>query len=104
MSNHALANVTSWPNVRSRTRLRPALRPTLQHRRRFTRTKASVVVLLAVIAGLFSVGAFVGAPATSAPTPSAVDVEAIGKTISGTLPLFEDRHQRHYGVLDPLDK
>jgi hypothetical protein len=83
---------------------RAALRLRSRRQRSFTRTNAAALVLLVVSAGLLSVRALVGGPATSAPAPFSLDVEAIERTTPAGLPLFEDQHQRHYGVLESLDK
>jgi hypothetical protein len=99
MTQHDLEHLTALPNARagrspgSRLRLSPPS---------FTRTRPSLAGLLVVIAGLFSVNALVGRPATSASGPLGLDVRGLEMTRSENLPLFEDQYLRHYGVLDTL--
>ena len=67
-----------------------------------TPTKVAIVASLAVLVGLFSAKGMIGAPAKSAAAPPSVDVGEIARTLPGNLLLFEDTHQRQYGVLDTL--
>ncbi len=102
MTQQDLERLAALPYARPGRTPPSGLRLSYPRRPSFTRTRASLAGLLVVLAGLFSVNAFIGRPATSAPAPLGLDVRGLEMTRSGNLPLFEDQYQRHYGVLDTL--
>jgi hypothetical protein len=67
-----------------------------------TLPKVTIVASFALLAGVFLASGMIEARVPSAATPQSVNVEEIGRTLLGKLPLFEDEYQRHYGVLDTL--
>jgi hypothetical protein len=101
--SHNLASVISGQYVRAGISSPFRLRMMYPRLQSFTRTKASLLGSLALLASLFSVSAFVERPTTSVPTPF-LDVGELERTRSGNLPLFEHRHQRYYGVVDTLER
>ena len=92
------------PSTPARARRPTGLGHTVPNRQSFPRAKASLGAVVAVLGGLLFASAFVGRPATSVSAPLGLDVRQLEMTRSGDLPLFESEYQRHYGVLDTLER
>ena len=68
-------------------------------------TKRNLTLLgasLAIATGLFWAKVLIAPNVTEAATVSGIDAEQVSLTASRGLPSFEDRYQRHMGVLDTL--
>ena len=57
---------------------------------------------LAVATGLFWAKVLIAPNVTEAATVSGIDAEQVALTASKGLPSFDDKYQRHMGVLDTL--
>ena len=68
-----------------------------------TKKLIGVAVVLLVGAGLFGVKLSIAPPVTLAATTSSIDVNQIARSAPTDLPSFDDRYQRHLGVLDVLN-
>ena len=68
-----------------------------------TRRKLSLLgASLAVATGLFWAKVLIAPNVTEAATMSGIDAEQVALTASKGLPSFDDKYQRHMGVLDTL--
>jgi hypothetical protein len=69
-----------------------------------TRNKLTLLAAsLAVATGLFWANILTSPPVTLAAAPNqGLDIDAMHRAASGSLPLFDDVYQRHTGVLDVL--
>ena len=59
---------------------------------------------IAVATGLFWAKVLIAPNVTEAATVSGIDAEQVALTASKGLPSFDDKYQRHMGVLDTLQK
>ena len=69
-------------------------------------TKRNLTLLgasLAIATGLFWAKVLIAPNVTEAATVSGIDAEQVSLTASRGLPSFEDKYQRHMGVLDTLE-
>ena len=68
-----------------------------------TKRKLSLLgASLAVATGLFWAKVLIAPNVTEAATVSGIDAEQVALTASKGLPSFDDKYQRHMGVLDTL--
>jgi hypothetical protein len=68
-----------------------------------TKRKLSLLgASLAVATGLFWAKVLIAPNVTEAATVSGIDAEQVALTASQGLPSFDDKYQRHMGVLDTL--
>ena len=66
------------------------------------RTLSLLGASLAVATGLFWAKVLIAPNVTEAATVSGIDAEQVALTASKGLPSFDDKNQRHMGVLDTL--
>ena len=66
------------------------------------RTLSLLGASLAVATGLFWAKVLIAPNVTEAATVSGIDAEQVALTASKGLPSFDDKYQRHMGVLDTL--
>jgi hypothetical protein len=68
-----------------------------------TRTKLTLIAAsVAVAIGLFGAKVLVAPPVSEAAVTASIPVEQLTLNAPKNLPDFEDRYQRHLGVLDTL--
>ena len=68
-----------------------------------TRKRISLLAMsLAVAVGLFWAKVLVAPQVTYAATDQGLDIDQLTVRAAKSLPFFEERHQRHTGVLDTL--
>jgi hypothetical protein len=100
--HYVVARAPSWLNVLPGTSHSGALPLRLPAPPIVTLTKVTIVASFVLLGGVFWASGMIEARVPSAAVPQSVNVEEIGQTLPGNLPLFEDEYQRHYGVLDTL--